>query len=226
MIDSIDKPRLLLHSCCAPCSSYCLVYLRKWYDVTCFYYNPNITDYEEYVKREAELERLVQALNNDYIDVENGEIVLPEKIEKDSAGAFAPIKMIKGEFEAELFENAVAAAGLEKCPERGERCTMCFGMRLKKAYDVAAAGGFDFFTTTLTISPLKDARLINSIGEKIAEGMRDANLTSSDVSLPKWLYSDFKKKNGYKISIELSRRYDLYRQNYCGCKYSQTQMRG
>lgn len=208
MFDTTNKPRLLLHSCCAPCSSYCLIYMRKWFDITCFFYNPNISDEGEYRKREEELVRLVNELNNDPICVADGELVTSKP-----DYPILPISVIRGDFEPGLFTDAVVAAGLEECPERGERCRMCFGMRLAKTYREALSGGFDFFSTTLTISPLKDAALINEIGEKIAS-------SDKEESPVKWLQSDFKKKNGYKISIELSRRYDLYRQNFCGCDYS------
>lgn len=195
LIDGLtDRPRLLLHSCCAPCSSYCLVYLLPHFDITCFYYNPNITDPDEYEKRASELERLADVLSREY---------------RDKVQGFTPISVIRGEHEPDVFIDAVKKQNLEDCPEGGRRCEMCFSMRLQKAYEVAAAGGYDYFTTTLTISPLKNAQLINTIGYDIASG--------GDVM---WLPSDFKKKDGYKQSIELSKRYGLYRQNYCGCEYS------
>ncbi|MBO4903696.1 MAG: epoxyqueuosine reductase QueH [Lachnospiraceae bacterium] len=188
------RPRLLLHSCCAPCSSYCLVYLLDHFDITCFYYNPNITDADEYEKRASELERLVGALNEEY---------------SSRLTSGIPIQVIRGDYEPDRFLDAVRSEDLAGCPEGGKRCEMCFSMRLKKAYDAALAGGFDYFTTTLTISPLKDADLINRIGYGIADG---GNVL--------WLPSDFKKKDGYKQSIELSKKYGLYRQNYCGCDFS------
>ncbi|MBO4265959.1 MAG: epoxyqueuosine reductase QueH [Lachnospiraceae bacterium] len=195
IIDGLTRrPRLLLHSCCAPCSSYCLVYLLPYFDITCFYCNPNITDTDEYEKRASELERLVAALNAEY---------------RDSVPGFSSINVIIGEHEPDVFLNEVKRQSLEACPEGGSRCEMCFSMRLKKTYEEAAAGGFDYFTTTLTISPLKDAQLINRIGYDIASG-----------GGVMWLPSDFKKKDGYKQSIELSKKYGLYRQNYCGCEYS------
>lgn len=186
------RQKLLLHCCCAPCSSHCLLYLLPYFDITCFYYNPNITDGSEYEKRIAELFRLVDMINKEY---------------------GSSIDVIDGEYEPASFIDKVESADLAGCPEGGKRCEMCFGMRLKKAHDVAAAGGFDYFTTTLTISPLKDAKLINGIGYSLAKDVL-------------WLPSDFKKKNGYKQSIELSKKYDLYRQNYCGCEYSKNDRTG
>ena len=195
VIDGLtNRPRLLLHSCCAPCSSYCLVYLLLHFDITCFYYNPNITDPDEYEKRGSELERLVDMLNEEY---------------RDKLSEFSPISVIRGEHEPDVFVEAVKRQNLEECPEGGMRCEMCFATRLTKTHALAKANGFDYFTTTLTISPLKDADLINTIGSRIA--------TTGSVM---WLPSDFKKKDGYKQSVELSAKYDLYRQNYCGCEYS------
>lgn len=199
------KPRLLLHSCCAPCSSYCLVYLRKWFDITCFFYNPNITDAQEYDKRAKELKRLADTLNSP-----------PEMAEAFAdkydfcCNAFDDcdlIKVIEGEYDSDAFFKL--AHNLEDAPEGGERCRGCFGLRMSKSCEIAAEGKWDYVTTTLTISPLKNAALINEIGIKCAERF--------DV---KWLPSDFKKKDGYKKSIELSAKYNLYRQNYCGCVYS------
>ena len=180
------RQKLLLHCCCAPCSSHCLLYLLPYFDITCFYYNPNITDSSEYEKRITELFRLVDMINKEY---------------------GSSIDVIDGEYEPASFIDKVESADLAGCPEGGKRCEMCFSLRLKKTHDVAAAGGFHYFTTTLTISPLKDAKLINNIGYGLAKDVL-------------WLPSDFKKKDGYKRSIELSAKYDLYRQNYCGCEYS------
>ena len=179
------RPKLLLHSCCAPCSSYCLIYLLPHFDITCFYYNPNITDKDEYEKRTAELHRLVAMLNEEYS---------------------SSIEVIDGPYEPDKFVSAAEGGGLATCPEGGDRCRMCFSMRLGKAYEAAVAGGFEYFTTTLTISPLKNAEVINTIGYGIGGTM--------------WLPSDFKKHDGFRQSIELSRKYGLYRQNYCGCEYS------
>ena len=180
--------RLFLHSCCAPCSSYCLEYLRKYFDVTVFYYNPNISFGEEYRHRVEELKRLVEELN------------------EDAAGG-NPIELEEGPYEPERFFEAVK--GMEDCPEGGERCFVCYELRLREAAKRAAEGGYDFFTTTLTISPLKNAQKLNEIGQRLGEEYGVACLPS-----------DFKKKGGYQRSIELSREHDLYRQDYCGCVFS------
>lgn len=180
--------RLFLHSCCAPCSSYCLEYLRKYFDVMVFYYNPNISFGEEYRHRVEELKRLVEELN------------------EDAAGG-NPIELEEGPYEPERFFEAVK--GMEDCPEGGERCFVCYELRLREAAKRAAEGGYDFFTTTLTISPLKNAQKLNEIGQRLGEEYGVACLPS-----------DFKKKGGYQRSIELSREHDLYRQDYCGCVFS------
>ncbi len=198
--DADDPPRLLLHSCCAPCSSHCMEYLREHFLLTVFYYNPNITIPGEYQKRLAEEKRLIAAYNR---QVE----------EQDFTGMHSTararrIEILEAPYDPDNWFRAVA--GLEGCPEGGERCTVCFEMRLEKAAQAAAEGGFDYFTTTLTISPLKDAQRLNFIGEQMAKKYGTA-----------WLPSDFKKKDGYKRSIELSREFGLYRQNYCGCVFSQ-----
>lgn len=179
--------RLFLHSCCAPCSSYVLEYLRNFFRITVFYYNPNISFAEEYKKRVAEQKRLIEAYN----------------CQNDGY----PIAVVEGDYEPKKFYDM--AKGLEECPEGGERCFLCYEMRLRKTAEVARAGAYDYFATTLTISPLKNAKKLNEIGEQFAK--------EYDIS---WLVSDFKKKNGYKRSIELSAQYDLYRQDYCGCIYS------
>lgn len=239
--NTADKPSLLLHSCCAPCSSYCLVYMRRWFDITCLYYNPNITNREEYEKRSDELIRLADMLNNDPVYVKDGELVVSSK---EPGVEYSPIKVITCDFSPQGFVEAVEKGNLQDCPERGERCNMCFAMRLNETYKVAKEKEFDYFATTLTLSPLKNAELINKIGESIgnSNGDRPSEIeqTTGDrpqgqggqtplsghgskgdrPRFPQWLYTDFKKKNGYKISIELSKRYDLYRQNYCGCEYS------
>lgn len=181
--------RLLLHSCCAPCSSYVLEYLRRYFEITVFYYNPNISMEEEYQKRVEEQKRLIAAYNK-----------LPD--------SGYPISVIEGDYEPEVFY--AAAKGLEQCPEGGERCFACYELRLEKTARLAKQLGQDYFTTTLTISPLKNAAKLNEIGERLSEAYQ----------IP-WLPSDFKKKNGYKRSIELSAEYELYRQNYCGCIYSE-----
>ena len=178
------RPRLLLHCCCAPCSSYVLEYLNRWLDIDLFYYNPNIAPQEEFDHRAAELRRLAAEMPHE--------------------GDF---NVIVGSYDAESF--AALCKGHEGDPEGGARCERCFRMRLGKAVRLAAERGCDYCTTTLTISPLKDAQLLNAIGMQLAAGSGVA-----------WLPSDFKKKNGYKRSCELSEQYGLYRQDYCGCVYS------
>ena len=182
-------PTLLLHSCCAPCSSYVLEYLSQYFHITVFFYNPNISASYEYAKRLGEQKRLIASFN--------------EKGDK------YPIVIIEGKYEPALFLEQ--SKGLENCPEGGERCFGCYRLRLEKTAKLAASNRnqYDYFTTTLTISPLKDAGKINEIGL----------ILSKEYNMP-WLPSDFKKKNGYKRSIELSLEYDLYRQNYCGCSFS------
>ena len=192
LIDSIAKsgevPTLLLHSCCAPCSSYVLEYLSKYFKITIFYYNPNIYPMEEYSRRVDEQNGLIKALRTKY-----------------------PIGFIKGEYDSDRFY--ALAKGHEDEKEGGERCFRCYELRLEEAAIIAKQKDFDFFTTTLSISPYKNAQKLNEIGEKLANKYT-----------VKYLYSDFKKKNGYKRSIELSKEYGLYRQNYCGCVYSKNQI--
>ncbi len=180
-------PRLLLHSCCAPCSSYVLEYLSNHFEITVFYYNPNISPKEEYEKRAAEQQYLI-----------------------DHLPAKHPIRLVVGAYEPERFY--AESKGLEKVPEGGERCARCFWLRLEETAKMAVAGGFDYFTTTLTISPLKNAQKLNEIGEEL-----------SGIYQVEHLPSDFKKKNGYKRSVELSAEYGLYRQNYCGCVFSKAE---
>ncbi len=192
-------PRLLLHSCCAPCSSHCMEYLREYFDLTVFYYNPNITISEEYEKRLEEEKRLIAAYNR---QVEEQEFA-----GMHSTSAAGKIGILEAPYDPDNWFEAVR--GLEECPEGGDRCTVCFETRLRKTAETAAVGGFDYFTTTLTISPLKDAQRLNRIG---MEAGRQYGV--------KWLPSDFKKRDGYKRSIELSREFGLYRQDYCGCVYS------
>lgn len=182
--------KLFLHSCCAPCSSYVLEYLCKYFYITVFYFNPNITEAEEYQKRAAEQKRLIEAYNGR---------------EKGYS-----ISVVEGEYAPESFLEM--SRGLESCPEGGERCFLCYGLRLKETAEYAARGGYDYFATTLTVSPLKNAGKLNEIGEALARKYGVA-----------WLPSDFKKKEGYKRSIELSAQYDLYRQNYCGCLFSRAE---
>ena len=218
-----DKPNsLCLHSCCAPCSSYCLLYLSVYSHITVYYYNPNIVSGPEFEKRAAEQQRLISELNDiDPGDVERVNRLLataPEKMLKHphQAGWIKdrllserhPIRFVKAGFDPGQYR--AVATGLENEPERGRRCHACYGLRLKKTAQYALKeGGFDAFATTLTLSPLKDAEVINSIGEKIS---RQTGIA--------YMESDFKKKNGYLISIMLSDMFGLYRQNYCGCEYS------
>ena len=181
-------PHLLLHSCCAPCSSYVLEYLRRYFEITVFYYNPNISMEAEYQKRVEEQKRLIAAYNG-----------LPD--------SGHPIAVIEGDYEPGMF--FAAAKGLEQCPEGGERCFACYELRLRKTAELAKTLGQDYFATTLTISPLKNAVKLNEIGEQLSE----------EYQVP-WLPNDFKKKNGYKRSVELSAEYGLYRQDHCVCVYS------
>ncbi len=177
-------PSLLLHSCCAPCSSHCIEYLSQYFNITVLYYNPNIYPEAEYEKRKVEQKRLISEIDTKY-----------------------PVKMLDCDFESENFYSAVK--GLENCREGGERCFICYRLRLEKTALEAKNNGFDYFTTTLTISPLKNAQKINEIGEEL----------NTEYGV-KFLPSDFKKREGYKRSIELSKEYNLYRQNYCGCVFS------
>ena len=187
-----SAPTLFLHSCCAPCSSYVLEYLRNYFRITVFYYNPNISMEEEYRKRVAEQKRLIAAYNK-------------EISEEETQGCH--IEIVEGDYEPECFYEI--ARGLEQCPEGSERCFSCYELRLRETVSRARADRYDYFGTTLTISPLKNAKKLNEIGERLA----------AEYGV-KWLTSDFKKKGGYQRSIELSREYDLYRQDYCGCIYS------
>lgn len=185
LLCSLDKtPRLLLHSCCAPCSSYCLEYLSQFFSITVLYYNPNISPAEEFQKRAEEQKRLISEL-----PVKN------------------PVSLVVDEYDPNVFYNAVK--GLENAPEGGERCFVCYRLRLERAARYAAEHGFDYFCSTLSISPLKNAQKLNEIGAELSEIYSVPNLPN-----------DFKKKGGYLRSIELSREYDLYRQNYCGCVFS------
>lgn len=188
IIDQNEKqgcvPTLLLHSCCAPCSSYVLETLSKYFKITVFYYNPNIYPEEEYWKRVEEQKRFIKELPTVH-----------------------PVSFMEGRFDPTEFYQAVR--GLEKIPEGGERCFACFRLRLLETAKKACLENMDYFTTTLTISPLKNAEKLNEIGEMVA---KEYGIT--------WLPSDFKKKNGYRRSTELSKEYDLYRQDYCGCVFS------
>lgn len=177
-------PTLLLHSCCAPCSSYVLEYLSRYFRITVFYYNPNIYPESEYAKRTKEQQKLIRDMKFEH-----------------------PVSYQEGRYERkEFFE---IARGLEEAREGGARCMKCYALRLEETARAAKAGGFDYFTTTLSISPMKNAQKLNEIG-----------IRTGDEYGVKYLVSDFKKKNGYKRSTELSKEYGLYRQDYCGCEFS------
>ena len=205
--------KLFLHSCCAPCSSYVLEYLRSFFRITVFYFNPNITEEAEYRKRAAEQKRLIAEMNA-LLSEENSSAAGENGGKGSVTGAAGvsetggyPIEVVEGDYCRELFFERVK--GLEKCREGGGRCFACYELRLAETARQAKAAGADYFTTTLTISPLKNAAKINEIGERLSGQYGVA-----------FLPSDFKKKDGYKRSIELSREYDLYRQDYCGCVFS------
>ena len=190
-LDEIQKnntvPTLLLHSCCAPCSSYVLEYLSEYFDITILFYNPNISPEEEFIKRSKEMQRLITEM--------------PLK---------RPVKFKEGKYDSDSFFEM--SKGLEKVKEGGERCFKCYRLRLEETAKAAKKDGFDYFTTTLSISPLKNSQVLNSIGKELSE-----------IYGVKYLFSDFKKKEGYKRSCELSRIYSLYRQNYCGCIFSKAE---
>ena len=176
LINSLNhKPTLLLHSCCAPCSSHCITYLKDYFDITILYYNPNIEPYSEYIKRKNEQIRLCNILNIKYIDVD---------------------------WDNDLYRKCIK--GLESEKEGGLRCVSCIKMRLLKTYELSK--DYEYFSTTLTVSPHKNSKLINELG--------------LEIDSTKYLISDFKKQEGYKKSIELSKKYELYRQDYCGCLFS------
>lgn len=183
-----EYPSLLLHSCCAPCSSYVLKYLSEYFKITLLYFNPNISPESEYMKRVAEQKRLIESM--------------PFKNK---------VEFIEGRYEPREFYDVVK--GYEEEPEGGRRCHICYEMRLREAAEYAKKGGYDYFTTTLSISPLKKSDVLNEIGERVGIEYGIAHLPS-----------DFKKRNGYKQSIELSKEYDLYRQNFCGCVFSKRQV--
>ena len=176
------SPSLLLHSCCAPCSSYTIEYLSQFFKITVLYYNPNISPKEEYEKRKSEQLRLIGEMKTKY-----------------------PVSFLDCDYDYNEFLDI--ARGYELCKEGGERCFRCYRLRLEKTAELAKKNNFDYFCTTLSISPLKNSQKINEIG----------------FELVKWLPSDFKKKEGYKRSIVLSKEYNLYRQNFCGCAYSKAQ---
>lgn len=180
-------PTLLLHACCAPCSSYVLEYLAEHFNITVFFYNPNITEKEENEKRKNELKRLIAEKPFRY-----------------------PVKMIDGDYSPQIFFDM--AKGMENIAEGGERCFLCYEIRLRETARLAKELDFEYFCTTLSVSPHKNAAKLNELGSRL----------SDEYKIP-YLYSDFKKRNGYKRSIELSAQYGLYRQNYCGCIYSRIQ---
>lgn len=177
-------PRLLLHACCAPCSSYVISYLANYFDITIYFYNPNMDSNDEYEKRCAELKRFVREFKTKH-----------------------PVHVVIEEYQHDEFLEI--SKGLENEPERGRRCLKCYELRLRKSFMYAKENNFDYITTTLTLSPHKNSKIINEIGKKLED----------ELSFP-YLFSDFKKKDGYKKSILLSQEYNLYRQNYCGCEFS------
>ncbi len=184
-IKNLNKtPKLLLHACCAPCSSYVLEYLSNYFEITVFFYNPNMDNIDEYNKRLMELERFVKEFKTKY-----------------------PVTVVNREYHHEEFLDI--AKGLEQEPEKGSRCLKCYRLRLEESFKYAKENSFDYITTTLTLSPHKNSKLINGIGQELEEKYQ----------FP-YLYSDFKKRDGYKRSIELSNEYHLYRQDYCGCEFS------
>ena len=180
-------PKLFLHSCCAPCSSYVLEYLSEYFEITVFYYNPNIYPPREYEERAREQKRFIEQFPARY-----------------------PISYVEGKYDTKRFYEM--AKGLEHIPEGGERCFRCYELRMREAAMLAKEGGYDFFTTTLSISPLKNAQKLNEIGEAL----------QSELGI-RHLPSDFKKKGGYQRSTQLSKEYELYRQNYCGCVFSKNE---
>ena len=185
MMENIpDGERLLLHACCAPCTSGCLEHIADKFKISILFYNPNITEEAEYIKRLNELKRFVREFKVKY-----------------------PIDVIDGKYDSKLFFEI--SKGLEDEPERGKRCYKCYELRLKETARIAESLGFNYFTTTLSLSPHKNADWVNEIGERL-----DKDYNTS------FLYCDFKKREGYKRSIELSKEYNLYRQDYCGCIYS------
>ncbi len=177
-----NKPKLLLHSCCGPCSTWVISFLKDYFDITIYYYNPNIEPLEEYLHRKREQIKFLQEYKQ------------------------AKINFLDCDYNNNEFKDI--AKGLENIPEGGARCHKCFYLRMYKTAQVAASNGFSYFGTTLTVSPHKNSEIINKIGEHI---MKELNIN--------FIYGDFKKNDGYKKSIEYSREYHLYRQNYCGCLY-------
>lgn len=185
ILNNLDsKKKLLLHSCCGPCSSYVISYLTNYFDITILYYNPNIYPYDEYLKRKQEQIKLINE-----IDCSNN------------------LDIMDCDYDNDLYEKCII--GLENEPERGNRCMVCYNLRMEKTAKMAKECNYDYFCTTLSVSPYKNSEWINKICEKL---QNKYNIN--------WLYSDFKKKDGYKQSILLSKKYNLYRQDYCGCIYS------
>lgn len=185
ILNNLDsKKKLLLHSCCGPCSSYVISYLTNYFDITILYYNPNIYPYDEYLRRKQEQIKLINE-----IDCSNN------------------LDIMDCDYDNDLYEKCII--GLENEPERGNRCMVCYNLRMEKTAKMAKECNYDYFCTTLSVSPYKNSEWINKIGEKL---QNKYNIN--------WLYSDFKKKDGYKQSILLSKKYNLYRQDYCGCIYS------
>ena len=176
------KHSILLHSCCAPCSSHVISVLKDYFDITILYYNPNISPIQEYEKRKQEQINFIKQLD-------------------------CGIKIMDCDYDNDVYEECIK--GLENEKEGGARCLKCFRLRLEKTAKLASTNNFDYFCTTLTVSPYKNSQVINSIGKELM-----------DIYNVKWLYSDFKKEEGYKHSIALSKQYNLYRQDYCGCIYS------
>ena len=197
------KPSLLLHACCGPCSSYVLEYLSKYFQITVLYYNPNIYPQAEYERRLAELKKLYE--------------VFPPALDTG-------VKVVEYEYDPEQFYDAVGVRGepeLAQEPEKGERCRRCYKLRLERAAAYAAQNHFDYFCTSLSISPFKDAVKINELGVELERSLlAESGTGGTSAASPKWLFSDFKKKGGFKRSLELSQEYGMYRQDYCGCVYS------
>lgn len=189
---SAARPSLLLHACCGPCSSYVLEYLSKYFSITILYYNPNIYPEEEYLRRLNELKNFLPRF--------------PAAFKNN-------VKFVEQNYDPEEFYSALKIKNHPEFadePEKGERCRRCYEFRLKKAYEYAVKNNFDYFCTTLSISPFKDSEKINTIGRELCDSIKKT----------RWLPSDFKKKGGFKRSLELSEEYELYRQQYCGCVYS------
>ena len=214
-LTSISKPTLLLHACCGPCSSYVLEYLVKHFQITVFYYNPNIYPQEEYIRRFTELQELYKKF--------------PPALEGN-------VQVIEKTYNPDDFYKAIDIKNhpeLADEPEKGERCRRCYAFRLQAAFEFAMQNNFDYFCTTLSISPFKDAQKLNKIGENLQKNAENSQILQKNsqnlpnftefqkiTKIPKWLPSDFKKKGGFKRSLELSKEYSLYRQEYCGCVYS------